>query len=418
MNKYAGFDTSQAHFDAWSILQVGWLLLIAVRAIMRLSSERLIHIPKQVRSILKYPFFLGLLYLVSVTYSPGRIVSAEYCVLYFLFFICFFEFLVDIYRNPPDWIQCLFYLRFISLLLLGLIILVLPIEPTLVMNIVPGAGIRILGGTVAAMALICPIIAIISAYSFLHTLEPRTRAALFLLVGLAGTLPTQVRGAEISLFLVLVLLIAVSPKTGRRSTYLFIAGSTAFILVLGLIVGTVGGVRVWSKFNRGQDNEGIVTLSGRTGVWKSLIQYSMTHPQGTGYIAGIRRFHGGASAESMHGTLNNIGGTDNAYMETLADAGWLALLFYLIMLAKVAALGWLLVKRHTSIKPWSDRSAVDAIRCSLLLLIYCLGVGVEDTGFVNPLRQEFYIQNIIIAIILGASTCMLIALRSRYITSS
>src|ERR1035437_4551858 len=100
-----GVDTSQAHFDFWSIFQVGWISLIALRAILRLAAARSILIPKQIRSILKLAFFLGLLLLASVAYSPGRIVSAEFTILYFLILICVVEFIVDAYRNPPDWMQ-------------------------------------------------------------------------------------------------------------------------------------------------------------------------------------------------------------------------------------------------------------------------------------------------------------------------
>jgi hypothetical protein len=47
------------------------------------------------------------------------------------------------------------------------------------------------------------------------------------------------------------------------------------------------------------------------------------------------------------------------------------------------------------------------------LLIFCLGEGIEDSNFINPLRQEFYSQYIILAIILGASVSMLTASRTR-----
>ena len=35
---FAGVDTSQSHFDFWSIIQVGWLFAIALRAVYRLGS--------------------------------------------------------------------------------------------------------------------------------------------------------------------------------------------------------------------------------------------------------------------------------------------------------------------------------------------------------------------------------------------
>src|SRR5580698_3278499 len=110
-----GTDTSQSHFDIWSVLQVGWISMISLRAIFRLTSARSILIPNQIRSILRLAFFLGVIFLASVAYSPGRLVSMEFSILYFMTLICVIEFIVDTYSDPPDWIQCLFQLRFVAL---------------------------------------------------------------------------------------------------------------------------------------------------------------------------------------------------------------------------------------------------------------------------------------------------------------
>jgi len=88
LDAYNGVDTSQSHFDFWSILQVGWIVSIATWSILRLAYARSILVPKQVRSILKYAFFLGLVFVVSVSYSPGPTVSAELSIVYFLTLSC------------------------------------------------------------------------------------------------------------------------------------------------------------------------------------------------------------------------------------------------------------------------------------------------------------------------------------------
>src|ERR1700677_3236828 len=59
----AASEANQAHFDLLSVFQVGWISLIALRAILRLASARSIRIPKQIRSILRIAFFLGLIFL-------------------------------------------------------------------------------------------------------------------------------------------------------------------------------------------------------------------------------------------------------------------------------------------------------------------------------------------------------------------
>jgi O-antigen ligase len=405
-----GLDSSQAHFDIWNVLQVGLLCLIAARAIVRLGVVRSVLIPKQVQSVLKWALFLGLLFLLSLVYSPGRVITAEFTVLYFLTWICVVEFIVDAYLNPPNWMQCLFALRRIAIVLLALVVLCLPVNPGFVMNVVPGAGIRLMGGSVAAMGIICPLIAIISAYSFLYSLESRVRSTVLFLVSIAGLAVTQVRGAELSLILVLAVLGMGWAKASKRSTYVFISVSIAFILLAGVAVTAIGAGRIWNTFNRGQDTEGILSASGRTGVWADVIRYTVDHPQGMGYIAGIRANRISTNSDtSMHVVLNRIGGTDNAYMQTLADAGWLSLALYLVLLAKIAALGWRFAFKRASSASLPNSVPRHALRCALCLFLLCLVEAMESSGFVLPLRQEFYFQNIIIAIILGASTSMMIA---------
>jgi len=399
LDAYSGVDTSQAHFDFWSIFQVGWIVSIATWSILRLAYARSILIPKQVRSILKYAFFLGLLFVVSVTYSPGRAVSFELSVVYFLNLSCVVAFVVDVYWNPPNWMLCLFHFRLILLVLFGLVLIALLIKPALVLFIIPGAGIRLLGGGIAPMSGVPAPIAIISAYFFLHSLESRIRSALFFLAGVIGVLVTQARGVEISLFIVLAIIVIRWGKTSKRAAYILISAFMVSVLLAGSVVAVFGGDRIWRIFNRNQDTEEILTASGRTGVWMFVIQSSLANPQGMGYIAGIRK-------------TRKVGGTDNSYFEVLADAGWLALALYLTIMIKILALGRRLERRQSQIDTANvDATNPHALRCAIMLLVFCLLEGVDGSDFVIPLRQEFYLQNVIIAFILGVSTTMLIALR-------
>src|ERR1039458_7526330 len=66
----AGIDATKGNVDIWAFIQVGWLSLFAIRAILRLVAARSIFLPKSIRSILRLAFILGLLYLASVAYSP------------------------------------------------------------------------------------------------------------------------------------------------------------------------------------------------------------------------------------------------------------------------------------------------------------------------------------------------------------
>jgi len=404
-------DATSGVIDFWSILQVGWLVLISFRAINRLVSAQSILIPKQIRSILRLAFFLGLLFLASAAYSHSPLVSAAYSVFYFLTLICVTEFVVDVYRNPPNWIECLFHLRFIALLLSALVVLTLPIHPSIVMMTAPGLGARLVGGSVAPMTLVCPVIAIISAYTFLHSLEPRGRACFIFFVGLTGTLATQARASEIALLIVLSLIAIDWSRTSRRAGSFVIFGLIAFVISSGALVGAFGGVRMWSAVNRGQSAEGIASASGRTEIWKFVVQYCMSHPQGMGYVTGFRiLFRQSLISESILDVIR-IGNTHNMFAQFLADAGWVALTIYLVMLVKVFALGFRFAAKRSSISFVTDNISRHVLSCALALLIYFFVEGFGVSDYAIPLRASFYFQNLVIAIILGVSARLIAASR-------
>jgi hypothetical protein len=374
-------------------------------------------IPKQIRSILKLAFLLGLLYLASAIYSPSHLVSAAYSVFNFLTLICVVEFVADVYHDPPDWIQCLIHFRFISLLLLAAVLAVLPFRPGIVLTHVEAAGIRLLGGPVAPLPLVAPVIAIISAYNYLHGLESKVRSVFFFMVGLIATLVTQARGSELALFLSLVILGAGWARTSKRSMYFFLSTLLIFTPLFSGAAAVIGGDRVWSVFNRGQSAEGIASASGRSEDWKFVIQYCSTHPQGMGYVAGFRNLFKEHYVLGVQLFAERIGNAHNTYMQTLADAGWLALGVYLVLLVKIILLGWRLAKKKSLLAVASDSRPCQALRCSLILLAFCLAVGMDGADCCVPLRAPYYLQNITIAIILGISARMLAASSARNIGS-
>jgi O-antigen ligase len=297
--------------------------------------------------------------------------------------------------------------------LLALVLIFLIIKPDLVMSYVEGAGIRLLGGGIASMGILGPVIAIVSGYSFLYSLEPRGRSAFFLLVGMAATFATQARGAEIALLLVLALLVFQWTTKNRRSLHLLLAACMAFILLAGAFAATIGADQIWKKFNRGLDTESFLTASGRTIYWRDVIVYSVSHPQGMGYIAGIRRQHFGIYAGVLQADLNGVGGTDNSYMQALSDAGWLSLGVYLILLGKTLSFGWRFARKKARDIDADERRVWHALRCAILMFLYCLVAQMDGSNFVTPLHQEYYTQNILIMLILGASSEMLFRERFR-----
>jgi hypothetical protein len=412
IDKYNGADTSQAHFDLWTIIQVGLIGVIGLRALLRLSSVRSIRLISPVRSVIKYAVFLGALFAISIAWSPGRAVSSAFTFIFFLNLVAVAEFLVDTYQRPPDWMQCLFALRLVSLLLMLLVGMAIVVAPTLVVDL--AGGMRLAGGSVGNVHVICPFIAIVSAYSYLYSLEPRRSSVSWFIVGIVGTALTQTRGAEIALFFVLCILGFIWARRNLRAASFFATIALMFSLLVTLIFATGHSGDLWQKFNRGEGVENIMSLSGRTDTWAEVTSYCMQHPQGMGYIAGLRASH--FTAGSTDPVLNKMGGTDNSYFETLADGGWLGLALYLLILIKTMLLGWRQVKNRGHNGHGRNGHNVEAIwrhaiSCSLLLLVFCLCDAMDGSEFALPMQQPFYFQWITLAILMGAASTIILARR-------
>jgi len=387
--------------------------IIAMRALVRMAKAQSIRMPRQIRSILILFYILGILFLMSAAYSPSHTVSAAYAILNFLTLICVVEFISDVYRNPPNWLQCIFQLRLVAILLALLVIVTLCVKPDLVVTVVPGAGLRLVGGAVAPTPVIFPTIAIISAYAFLQSLEPKIKSILLFMTGLIGTLITQSRGGEIALFLSLALLGLVWTKTSRRMTYFTFFFLITLLLLSGVVIGTVGGERVWHKFNRGEDAAGIASASGRTEIWEFVIRYCIDHPQGMGYEAGFKILFRQRFALGSGLIAERIGATHNSFIDILADAGWVAFLLYLYIMFRVVSTGWRFAKKRSTAALAPGSVPRHIIQCAMILLFFCFVVGMDTSEFSLPMRHSYYLQNIIIAIILGISSRNIVASRFR-----
>ena len=406
-------DITQGKLDIWSYSQAGLIVLVAIPAILRLVAANTITIPIQVRSILRLAIFLGLLFMLSTVYTTSRITTVAYSICYFLTLICMVEFIARAYWNPPNWMQCLYQLRLIALILLVIVFLTLFFNSSLVLNSEIDTGFRFLGGGVAPMPVICPIIAIISAHTLLYNLESRIRSVFFLFVGLAGTLITRSRGSEIALLFALAVVVIFWARLSRSTMYLFIFGFILIILLFSGFVEFIGTERIWNIFNRGEEVSGIQSASGRTYIWSFVLHYCISHPWGMGYVAGFRTLFRNYYSPGLPLVMFRIGNAHNSFIQVLADAGWLALIIYLIMMARIAAVGWRTAKVPSTKYLEYGCAPGHVMACALALLVFCLVCGITGADFVVPMRASFYYQNVIIAIILGAYAKALITDHSK-----
>lgn len=396
-------DVTEGRLDVWSFFQIGLLFAVATWAIARLATAQSILIPREIRSILKYAFLLSMLFLASTIYSPSRMTTAAYSILYLLTWVCIVEFIADVYQTPIDWLQCLFQLRLIAFLLFIVDMMCLFVNPLLVLEMMPGAGIRLLGGGVASVPLICPVMAIVSGYAFLYSLERKMRSVFYFLVGVTGTIITQTRGAEIALLLSLAILGVIWARKTRRSAYIGVAALLGMGILSGIAIAAIGSGRIWDVFNRNLSTSDIESASGRTDLWAFVLHYCMSHPQGMGYVAGFRIIFRQYYSLSSGKILSHLGTAHNTLFDILAGAGWLALAVYLILLAKIVWMALHFIKNKSHHNARHDIARRHGIQCALLLLCYCFAYGMSATEFLAPLRAGFNYLYVIIAVILGAT---------------
>jgi len=351
--------------------------------------------------------------MLSTVYTTDRITTVAYSICYFLTLICMVEFIVRVCWNPPNWMQCLYQLRLIAALLMVLVFLTLYFNSGLVLTSDIDAGIRFMGGGVAPMPIICPIIALISVHTFLHHLESRVRSLFFFFAGLAGTLITRSRGSEVALLFALAFVVMYWARLSRRTTYVFISGFILFILLSVVFVGFIGTERIWDIFNRGEGVSGVESANGRTYIWSFVLHYCVSHPWGMGYVAGFRTIFRNYYALGLPIVVSSIGNAHNAFIQVLADAGWPALTVYLIMIARIIVVGWRATKVSSAHIPEYGCAPGHVMACALALLFFCLACGITGADFVVPMRASYYFQNIIIAIILGAYARALISARCK-----
>ena len=273
-------------------------------------------------------------------------------------------------------------------------------------------GIRLLGGGICAVNSICPVIAIISAYSFLHSLESKISSAFFFLASTIGLVASQWRGAEVSLLLVLMVLGVGWARTRKHFAITVVPVAVASVLIAGLVVAAFGPHRVWVRFSHNQELGEFLGGSGRVEQWTALLSYCVRNPQGMGYVAGIRDAYIGQFARGGPWDQSHFAFIDNGYLEVLGDAGWLAFAVYATILIMTAACGWRALKSRSSASvPQIDVNS-DSLRCTMLLFMYFLLQQMENSDYAIPLRQSFYLQYIVIAFILGQSAVMLRASHS------
>jgi hypothetical protein len=85
------------------------------------------------------------------------------------------------------------------------------------------------------------------------------------------------------------------------------------------------------------------------------------------------------------------------------------------MLVNIVRLAMRFANTHTYIKLNHYSIYRMTIECSLVMLLFCLTMGISSADYDIPLRIYFYWQFIIIAVILSASARVLTDARARHI---
>lgn len=397
-----GTDTSQAHADLWSVLQVTWIGAVAANAIYRIRSS--MFIPPQVQGIIRTALLLGVLFAVSILYSPGRTVSAEFALLYFMTWVVVVQFVSDTYTNTQDWIEALRALRRVCVSSYLLIIAVFIISPSMVFTTENGQAFRLTGGAVGSTVILGPVIAFISLYFLLHKLDKSPKNLALVIFGVFGTLASASRGA---IFAMLVVMAMISFLWATDSATRRLKLTTSILVLLAtsaLATLVVGSEKIVTAFHRGQSTAEIAQGSGRSYLWQLAFSLVSESPQGLGYVAGFRHAMANRFDIYFNGDISKLGTAHNTFLQYLLDAGWLGLLCFLLLTLQLALLVHRFIRKASVRKAAS--AAYHALCCGTAIELYCLINGIESSAYNIPLQQLFYLQHIAYALILGGGPAL------------
>lgn len=404
-----GTDTSQAHADVWSVLQVAWIGAVTANALYRLRSK--ILIPPRIQLIIRTGLLLGLLFAISVLYSPGRTISAEFAMIYFMTWAVIVQFVSDSYTNSIDWTVALRALRAVCLSSYILILVVLVVSPGMVFTTENGQTLRLTGGAVGSTVILGPVIEFLSLYFLLHKIDKPKKGSFFVVFGVIGTLASASRGAIIATLLIMAVIAFVwaSDSSARRlrlTTSLLVMSAIAIVVVI-----VIGGDKLWTVFNRGESTADIEQASGRTYLWRIVLSLVANKPQGLGYVAGFRSAMVSRFDIYFNGDITHLGSAHNTFLQYLLDGGWLGLLCFIIMTVQLGLLVHHFIRKRSVRK--ASAPAYHALCCGAAIELYCLINGVESSAYNIPLQQSFYLQHIAYALMLGGAASLMRDYRKR-----
>jgi hypothetical protein len=372
-------------FDAWVLLQVAFYAVLGVRSVWYLHRTRQRRQVRGFWTFVKMSVALSVLLILSSAYSPEPKLTFAYGILFLCGQLIVFQFVAQASCEDVPLLALMAKARTIAI---GLAVLVGAVALVSIRAAggvyIPEAGFRILGGSVAPMPVLGQVIFAVSFYFMLFKLEPFRKSLFCLAVGIAVLAIAQTRSTYIVVVLAFAYVLCMWMKTSKSARLQFFAIIFLLPVLIGAGVSALGGDRVYQVLTRGQSEEGLKTLSGRTYVNDFVLHTVAQSPQGIGYVAGFRSRFMALRDSSAPLDPTRIGNAHNMYFEVLAGAGWLALATFIALLALIA--------RHALQKRTPDfmRTARWHVRnLAWILFLSMLVLGLFSSEFVLPARACF-----------------------------
>ena len=248
------------------------------------------------------------------------------------------------------------------------------------------------------MPVLGQVIFVVSFYFMLFKLEPFRKSLFCLSVGIAVLAIAQTRSTYITVVLAFAYVLCMWMKTSKSARLQFFA--IVFLLPVLIVAGVsaLGGERVYHVLTRGQSEEGMKTVSGRTYVNDFVLHTVAESPLGIGYVAGFRSRFMALRDSSAPLDPTHIGNAHNMYFEVLAGAGWLAFAVFIALLALIA--------RHYLQKRAADfgQTANWHVRnLAWILFLSMLVLGLFSSEFVLPAKACFGYFWFVIGMIMSVS---------------
>lgn len=381
----------QGSFDFWIIWQIAFYVVVGVMSFNNWQVIRRQHKPpKLIRHMFIVIALLVLSLFASAIYSPSPLLTLAYSLLFAIGFFSALQFSFYIAYSPDDSIFFRLFsaARSIGLFLSILVYLAFFFGDNFVGFYIHNIGLRIMGGSIAPLAIISFVIFSITLSNFFYNKEKIITSIIYIIFSVAGILLAKTRSVYF-VSLIVAMWFWFFSKNNTMKSWNFLKYAISFflfpILFLLIIHNPNELIDLVTRGTMSTDVDSLV--SGRLTIGNWVMHQISNNPFGLGYIAGFRDAFLQLHFTDSGLVASRIGNAHNSFLEMIAGGGWLSLsLFILLLLYSIVSL--LKVYRKIARSNLSTNISY-ATNLTFIIMFSFIFLSFITSDFVIPARSSF-----------------------------